>query len=145
MLPWVKNRNMGICIGECDPFTDQGCGENEQCAFGNVGFNDNRNEVPYGFCYENANPQGLATGEECQLNEDVCIEACDEGDMECRAACELEGNPTHNCAPGHLCSATVEGGPSVCAKLCRTTSPASCMDDAGCPRMKLLNQASVNE
>jgi hypothetical protein len=133
---------MGVCIGECNPFTDEGCGENEQCAFGNVGFNGNRNEVPYGFCYENADPQGLATGQECESNEDACIAACEAGDMDCRAACEADGSPSSNCAPGHLCSALEEGGPNVCVKLCQDDdTSASCMDNTGCPASEFCNDS----
>ena len=106
----------GLCVGECNVFTDERCEAGQTCLLGVQG-QDNTGETHIrGACYANPNPGTAPTGGACIY------------DM---------ATNTSDCAAGHLCAdLTVEQtGMTECVRLCQANS-----DEVLCP----INQSCVN-
>jgi len=86
----------GLCFGDCNPFTYEGCEAAESCQLVGQGLNDTGEERIVGFCAENPNPGAVTTGGACQYD---------------------ELSSTSDCAPGHLC-ADLYGAGDICVQLC---------------------------
>jgi hypothetical protein len=89
---------LGVCAGQCDVFGEVGqCGEGLACDFGFIGARGGEPEVALGVCV--AGEETVQTGDPCQANPNT---------------------GENNCAPGNLCAALQQGGPTTCIQLCDT-------------------------
>jgi len=99
----------GICFGECDYFSGDGCAAGESCLISTMGPTQSGEEKAVGFCRANANLGALQSGAACVSN---------------------NVDFTSNCAVGHLC-ANVYGTGEECVKLCTVDEAGAVVE--GCP------------
>ena len=113
---------LGLCNGQCDIFTDDGCDEGESCLWGNEGPNASGTPTPTGFCEENPNADQVGT-------EEVCV----------MGTLEFSDGPfeypfLNNCPPGHICIGVAQGQPPICLQTCNLAAETDeiCPDGLTC-------------
>jgi hypothetical protein len=115
--------DLGICLGECNIFTQEGCEENQDCVFFNEGVNTEDEPVALGRCANNTVPAAnrVNTGDEC-VGEPIEVDGI------------MSENPlVSNCPANHICGQEVMNGPSICIAICDPTAAESgCQDGRAC-------------
>ncbi|MCA9546510.1 MAG: hypothetical protein KC613_19030 [Myxococcales bacterium] len=95
VTPFFVGLKVGVCFGECNGFTGEGCGEGEGCNPFTIA-NADGFDTWVGLCAE-APAATVGTGEPCQSDDNT---------------------GASNCDPGHLCAVLQQGAPAECIKLC---------------------------
>ena len=109
--------DVGLCLGECNIFTQEGCDEGQECQLFNEGVNANDEPVVFGSCVENSFTERVMTGDACE-GEPIEVD----GMM-------LENPFVSTCPPNHYCGDTTGDGVSTCIAACDPTNVAN----TGCP------------
>ena len=100
---------VGLCFGDCDPFSGVGCGQDESCVLVGQGKNQAGEDKIVGLCVGNLNQGAVPTGGSCVYEPD---------------------SGTSDCAPGHLCADIYNTG-DECVQLCS-------VDDQGQPVIECM-------
>jgi hypothetical protein len=109
--------DVGLCLGECNIFTQEGCDEGQECQLFNEGVNANDEPVAFGSCVENSFTERVMTGDACE-GEPIEIDGM------------MRENPfVSTCPPNHYCGDTTGDGVSTCIAACDPTNVAN----TGCP------------
>jgi len=101
--------DLGLCIGECDSITQEGCDEGTGCTFSFLGAVENGVNVARGFCFD-APRNPLPSGADCVRDPETF---------------------EHDCAAGHLCIGD-EGEQTTCLRLCDAEHEDLCPEGTAC-------------
>ena len=104
--------DVGLCTGQCEFFTGQGCQAQETCWIGAQGLNAEQETIISGVCIDNPNRGEQATGNPCVYDQltntsncqaaHLCVDLDQDSTDECVALCQA-GNPEHGCSAGSSC------------------------------------------